>query len=60
MKGKSIDFRQTVQRLRNSFESKEKDVIRWISATNNLAEALKKECTYVEAVELNVCCRAAG
>lgn len=38
--GKEYRLRQTVQRLRNSFESKETNVIRWIPRRDNLADVL--------------------
>ena len=35
-------LRMTVQRIRNSFESGELDVLRWIPGTSNIADALTK------------------
>lgn len=35
-------LRQTVQRIRNSFQSQELDVMRWIPGTGNIADALTK------------------
>ena len=42
--GKEYRLRQTVERLRNSFESGELDMIRWIPGTTNVADALTKRC----------------
>lgn len=40
--GTEYRLRQTVQRIRNSFESGEWDVLRWIPGTENVADALTK------------------
>lgn len=40
--GTEYRLRQTVQRIRNSFESGELDVLRWIPGTENVADALTK------------------
>jgi len=40
--GKEYRLRQTVERIRNSFESKELDVLRWIPGNINIADALTK------------------
>lgn len=40
--GKEYRLRQTVERLRNSFESQELDTLRWIPGTSNIADALTK------------------
>lgn len=40
--GKEYRLRQTVQRIRNSFESQELDAIRWIPGKDNVADALTK------------------
>ena len=40
--GREYRLRQTVQRIRDSFESKEVDVIRWIPGIRNVADSLTK------------------
>lgn len=40
--GREYRLRQTVQRIRNSFESKELNVVRWIPGRDTLSDALKK------------------
>lgn len=40
--GREYRLRQTVQRIRDSFEAKETDVVRWIQRKANLADALTK------------------
>jgi len=40
--GKEYRLRQTVERIRNSFESKDLDVLRWIHGNINIADALTK------------------
>lgn len=40
--GTEFRLRQTVQRIRNSFESGELNVLRWIPGTENVADALTK------------------
>lgn len=40
--GSEYRLRHTVQRIRNSFESGELDVLRWIPGTENVADALTK------------------
>lgn len=40
--GKEYRLRQTVERIRNSFESKDLDILRWIPGTANIADALTK------------------
>lgn len=40
--GTEYRLRQTVQRIRNSFESGKLDVLRWIPGTENVADALTK------------------
>eukprot|EP00177_Eucheuma_denticulatum_P007832 GFKZ01014258.1.p1 GENE.GFKZ01014258.1~~GFKZ01014258.1.p1 ORF type:complete len:1202 (-),score=97.36 GFKZ01014258.1:1881-5486(-) len=40
--GKEYRLRQTVQRIRNSFEAQELNVLRWIPGTENVADALTK------------------
>lgn len=44
--GRDYRLRQTVQRIRDSFESREIDVIRWIQGTVNIADALTKRSTH--------------
>lgn len=41
--GKDTLLRETVQWMRDSFESHELDTIRWITASENVSDALKKE-----------------
>lgn len=40
--GRDYRLRQTVQRIRDSFEAKEFDVLRWIKGSTNIADALTK------------------
>ena len=40
--GRDYRLRETVQRIRDSFESKEIDVLRWIKGTSNISDALTK------------------
>lgn len=40
--GRDYRLRPTVQRMRNSFDSKELDSMRWIPGTSNPADALTK------------------
>lgn len=40
--GTEYRLRQTVQRIRNSFEASELDILRWIPGTENIADALTK------------------
>lgn len=40
--GKEYRLRQTVQRLRNSFEAEETEIMRWIPGPLNIADALTK------------------
>lgn len=40
--GKEYRLRQTVERIRNSFESQELDTLRWIPGKCNIADALTK------------------
>lgn len=40
--GKEYRLRQTVQRIRDSFESKELNMLRWIQGNVNIADALTK------------------
>lgn len=40
--GRDFRLRPTVQRIRNSFDSRELDLMRWIPGTVNPADALKK------------------
>ena len=40
--GKEYRLRQTVQRIRNSFESTELDILRWIPGPTNISDALTK------------------
>lgn len=40
--GREYRLRQTVQRIRDSFEARETDVIRWVQSRANIADALTK------------------
>lgn len=40
--GRDYRLRQTVQRIRDSFESRELDTLRWIKGSANIADALTK------------------
>lgn len=40
--GKDYRLRQTVQRIRDSFEARELDVLRWVQGRVNIADALTK------------------
>lgn len=42
--GREYRLRQTVQRLRDSFESQEMDALRWIQGHANISDALTKNC----------------
>lgn len=53
--GREYRLRQTVQRIRNSFEAGETDVIRWIPGTENLADTLTK-CSNAIARRFNTVC----
>jgi len=41
-KGRDYRLRQTVQRIRDSFEGNDFDVLRWIKGSTNVADALTK------------------
>lgn len=43
--GREFRFRQTVQRIRDSFESEELNVLKWIQGFTNIADALTKHIT---------------
>ena len=40
--GREYRLRQTVQRIRDSFESSDLDILRWVPGTSNIADALTK------------------
>lgn len=42
--GKEYRLRQTVQRIRDSFESSDIDILRWIPSGQNIADTLTKRC----------------
>lgn len=46
--GKEYRLRQTVQRIRDSFESGDIDVLRWIPTGQNIADGLTKRCPRVQ------------
>lgn len=46
--GKEYRLRQTVQRIRDSFESGDIDVLRWIPTGLNFADTLTKLCTSIQ------------
>lgn len=48
-------LRQTVRRIRDSFESCELDILRWVPGSNNIADALTKR-SYKLWKDLNVIC----
>ena len=54
--GRKFRLRQTVQRVRNSFESKELIVVRWISGPTNFADALTKRNLHLFKELNKVCC----
>ena len=53
--GRDCRLRQTVERLRNSFESQELDVLRWIPGVHNIADDLTKRNIKLY-IELNNIC----
>lgn len=55
-------LRQTVQRIRDSFESKDLDELVWIPGTKNIADALTKRNTELQKVLTLMCnrCTLAG
>lgn len=46
--GKEYRLRQTVQRIRDSFESGDIDILRWIPTGMNIADTLTKRCTSIQ------------
>ena len=53
--GKEYRLRQTVERLRNSFESGDLNILRWIPGTMNIADALTKRNIQLYKMLNNVC-----
>lgn len=53
--GKEYRLRQTVQRLRDSFESREMDVLRWVPGCVNIADALTKRNPFTRRLMSKVC-----
>ena len=53
--GKEYRLRQTVERLRDSFESQELNVLRWIPGTENIADALTKRNTKLYQTLNKIC-----
>lgn len=46
--GKEYRLRQTVQRIRDSFESGDIDILRWVPTGANVADGLTKRCPMVQ------------
>lgn len=46
--GKEYRLRQTVQRIRDSFESSDIDILRWIPSGQNIADTLTKRCPEIQ------------
>lgn len=46
--GKEYRLRQTVQRIRDSFEAGDIDVLRWVPTGQNIADGLTKRCPAVQ------------
>lgn len=55
--GKEYRLRQTVQRIRDSFESRDIDILRWVPTGMNVADSLTKRCPPVQR-KFNLCCAA--
>lgn len=53
--GKEYRLRQTVQRIRDSFESHDIDILRWIPTGENLADSLTKRCPQTQRKFNRVC-----
>jgi len=53
---KEYRLRQTVQRIRDSFEDGDIDILRWIPSRRNIADGLTKRCTQAHR-RLNSVCR---
>lgn len=53
--GREYRLRQSVQKLRNCFECKDLNIMRWIPGNNNIADALTKR-NYVITKQLNTLC----
>lgn len=46
--GKEYRLRQTVQRIRDSFESGDIDILRWVPTGQNIADGLTKRCPSIQ------------
>jgi len=53
--GRDYRLRQTVQRIRDSFEGKEFDVLRWIKGSTNVADALTKRNVVLYRLLNDIC-----
>ena len=53
--GKEYRLRQTIQRIRNSFESTELDILRWIPGPANISDALTKRKLQLYATLNKIC-----
>jgi len=53
--GREYRLRQTAQRIRDSFEGKEIDVLRWVPSRQNIADCLTKRCPQAQRKFNKIC-----